>query len=100
VLVVAKARSITIATLARKVGVERATLAAVLAGEQKSWPMLRTKLADELGVPRAELFPEFAKYDAIVDKAPILTDPTALDTAAQLTRPEPTTAPAPARKSA
>ena len=54
VLIVARGR--TVADVARAIGYSPTTLTLVLRRRVAPWPKLRRRLADELGVPEAELF--------------------------------------------
>lgn len=52
------ARGLTQVDFAPMVGVSPPTLRQVLNGHQSSWPALRRRVADALGRPVSDLFPE------------------------------------------
>lgn len=45
--------------LARAIGVSRNGVYSALNGQQRPWPKLRRSIAEYLGRPEAELFPEY-----------------------------------------
>lgn len=61
-------RGTTQRQFARQVGVSAATLGAVLNGRVSSWPALRRRCSDALGIPEAELFLAQARpFDTLAD---------------------------------